>query len=116
MKLFLSFAIALFSALAVYASDGAVAVQTNLPAQVVDAGSLRGKVLCGYQGWFRCPGDGASEGCIHWSRDSHQILPATLTFEMWPDMTDYPPEEKFAAPGFMSAEGRQAYLFSSVQP
>jgi hypothetical protein len=116
MKSILSIAIALFSALAVQASDGAAAVQTNLPAQIVDAGSLRGKVLCGYQGWFRCPDDGASEGWIHWSRDSHQILPATLTFEMWPDMADYPKEEKFAAPGFTSADGQRAYLFSSVQP
>src|SRR5438067_232239 len=26
------------------------------PAEPVAATSLRGKVLCGYQGWFRCPG------------------------------------------------------------
>src|SRR5579862_3948211 len=74
---------------------------------VVDAGSLRGKVLCGYQGWFRCPGDGAQEGWVHWSRDSQRLLPGTLTFEMWPDMTEYPANERFAAPGFTSAKGEQ---------
>jgi hypothetical protein len=116
MRPVLSFATGLFAAAALLANDGVVLAQTNLPAQVVDASSLRGKVLCGYQGWFRCPGDGASEGWIHWSRDSHQILPATLTFEMWPDMVDYPREEQFAAPGFTNADGRQACLFSSVQP
>ena len=27
----------------------------------VDATTLKHKVLCGYQGWFRCPGDPAGE-------------------------------------------------------
>ena len=49
---------------------------------VVDATSLRGKVLCGYQGWFRCPGDPARLGWRHWSRDARKIGPATLTFEI----------------------------------
>ena len=35
---------------------------------------------------------------------------------MWPGMTDYPTEERFAAPGFTTADGRPAYLFSSDQP
>ena len=38
----------------------------------VDATTLRHKVLCGYQGWFRCPGDPAGEGWRHWSRDSRR--------------------------------------------
>ena len=32
---------------------------------------------------------------------------------MWPDMTEYSPGERFAAPGFTTASGQQAYLFSS---
>jgi hypothetical protein len=83
---------------------------------VVDATTLHGKVMCGYQGWFRCPGDKAKEGWIHWSRDSLRIAPDTLTFELWPDMTDYPADERFPAPGFTNADGSQAFLFSNEQP
>lgn len=82
------------------------------PPAVVDASSLRGKVLCGYQGWFRCPGDDAKEGWVHWSRDSKRIAPASLTFDMWPDMAEYP--RRYPAPGFTHADGRPAELFSSV--
>jgi hypothetical protein len=70
-------------------------------------------VLCGYQAWFRCPGDAMNSGWIHWSRDSKRISPETLTFEMWPDMTDYPEKERYAAPGFTDANGKQMQLFSS---
>src|SRR5258708_36005914 len=78
--------------------------------QTVDATTLRKKVMCGYQGWFRCPGDGGSQW-IHWSRNSSQITTNTLTFEMWPDMSEY--TNKYPAPGFTYPGGAQAYLFSS---
>lgn len=80
---------------------------------VVDATSLRGKSLCGYQGWFRCPGDAAGMGWIHWSRRSDRIDPATLTFEMWPDMSELAADERYPAPGFSYPDGRPAELFSS---
>jgi hypothetical protein len=82
----------------------------------IDTKTLRGKVLCGYQGWFRCPGDGSESGWIHWSRDRFRIAPETLTFDLWPDMTEYSQEERFAAPGFTEPGGGPAYLFSSASP
>jgi hypothetical protein len=51
----------------------------------VEATTLRGKIMCGYQGWFRCPGDAADMGWIHWSHTAERIAPQTLCFEMWPD-------------------------------
>ncbi len=78
--------------------------------QTVDVNSLHRKVLAGYQGWFRCPGDGANQW-IHWSRSSSSITPSSLTFEMWPEMTEY--TNKYAAPGFTYPGGAQAHLFSS---
>src|SRR5262249_31545400 len=82
-------------------------------AALVDATALRGKVLCGYQGWFRCPGDAADLGWIHWSRDSRRLAPATLTFDLWPDRSEYAAGERFPAPGFTDRDGRPAFLFSS---
>ncbi|MBE3096356.1 MAG: hypothetical protein IMZ44_04410, partial [Planctomycetes bacterium] len=82
-------------------------------AATVDVASLRGKVMCGYQGWFRCPGDAANMGWIHWSRNSNRIALEFLTFEMWPDMREYTAEERFAAPGFTHPDSGQAHLFSS---
>ena len=80
---------------------------------VVDATSLRGKVVCGYQGWFRCPGDAANRGWVHWSRGGKQITPKSLTFEMWPDVSEYGTEGRYAVPGFTYPDGSQAELFSS---
>ena len=83
------------------------------PKAAVDPIGLQGKVMCGYQGWFRCPGDAADMGWIHWSRDSRRIAPDTLCFEMWPDMSEYAAGERFAVPGFTHADGSPACLFSS---
>jgi len=81
--------------------------------ETVDATTLRKKVLCGYQGWFRCPGDGGSQW-IHWSRSSSTIASNTLTFEMWPDTSEY--THTYSAPGFTYPDGSQSYLFSSQDP
>src|SRR5262245_37834625 len=72
----------------------------------IDATTLRHKVLCGYQGWFRCPGDPAGEGWKHWSRNPKTIAADTVTFEMWPDLTEFEDEEKYPAPSFTYPDGR----------
>jgi hypothetical protein len=80
----------------------------------IDAATLHHKVICGYQGWFRCPGDPAGEGWKHWSRNPQRIAPETVTFEMWPDLSEFTEEEKYPAPGFTYPDGKPAHLFSSV--
>lgn len=82
----------------------------------IDATTLKHKVLCGYQGWFRCPGDPAGEGWWHWSRDRNRLTPRSVTVEMWPDLTEFPAGEKYASPGFKHPDGKPAYLFSSGNP
>jgi hypothetical protein len=95
--------------------SGPLAAQEPTP-KVVDATSLKGKVLCGYQGWFRCPGDASGMGWIHWSRDRRRIAPETLSFEMWPDLAGFTPSERFEVPDFTLPDGRPAELFSSDHP
>lgn len=80
------------------------------------ADTLHGKVLCGYQGWFRCPGDGTSDGFLHWSRNARRLTPDTVTVEMWPDMSDYTDSERYPVPGFHFPDGQPATLFSSAHP
>ena len=62
---------------------------------VVDASTMTRKVLAGYQGWFGCPGEGVSRGWRHWSRDGRRISPETVTFEMWPDVSELEADERF---------------------
>src|SRR5229473_5344101 len=75
----------------------------------VNARTLHKKVLCGYQGWFRCPGDAAEKGWVHWSRDAIRIAPDTLSFEMWPDLSEFSSAEKYPAPGFTHRDGKTAF-------
>jgi len=86
--------------------------------QTVDATTLHKKVLCGYQGWFRCAGDsGGGTNWDHWSKNQlngtwpYAPTPSTVDFEMWPDLTDY--TNTYAALGFTYPGGAQAYLYSA---
>ena len=74
----------------------------------VDASTLAGKVLAGYQGWFNTPNDAADEGYVHWG------VPGDWSIEQWPDPNDYDSSELFPVPGVTTASGEQAYLFSSA--
>ena len=68
--------------------------------------TYKGLVMCGYQGWFRAPGDGSgSKGFSHYfSNEEHCGIDA------WPDVSEY--EKTYETP-FRLADGTPAKLFSS---
>ncbi|HEY4326435.1 MAG TPA: RICIN domain-containing protein [Mucilaginibacter sp.] len=83
---------------------------------VVDATTLNNKIMAGYQGWFRTPGDRPeNKGWAHLFNSATPI-PAKLAFDTWPDMSELSADEKYAAPGFTNPDGSQAYLYSAQNP
>lgn len=75
---------------------------------------LSGKVVTGYQGWFRAEGDGAGMGFHHY-RKGRRFAPGSCTIDMWPDMSEYSTSERFDTP-FRHQDGRVAQVFSSIVP
>lgn len=78
----------------------------------VNASTLTGKVMCGYQGWFAVPSDSINRGWNHYKLGD-TFAPGSCKFDLWPDMSEMESDEKYAAPGFYTASGEQAYVFSS---
>lgn len=81
----------------------------------VDTSTLTDKVMTGYQGWFNCEGDGANLGWTHWARNKNKPFgPGNVTVDLWPDVSEYSPEELFDA-GFKLADGSPGKVFSSYK-
>src|ERR1035437_1336899 len=79
----------------------------QLHAQTADATSLNNKVMAGYQGWFRTPGDRpGNAGWAHWFNSTNPSA-RSLAFDTWPDMSGYAENEKYAVPGFTNSDGSQ---------
>src|SRR5215831_4005343 len=64
----------------------------------IDATTLDGKVLCGYQGWFNTPGDGTDFGFSHWGQRLEQP-DGRFVVDMWPDLSEYDPADLHEVPG-----------------
>lgn len=80
-------------------------------AQNVDPATLTGKVLLGYQGWFRCPAGGVSgTNWSHWANGAPSA--STLVIDMYPDMREFETGEACAVPN-MTVGGQPARLFSA---
>src|ERR1700683_5180266 len=81
----------------------------------IDAKTLDGKVLCGYQGWFNTPGDGIDFGFSHWGVGLEQANGGRVTVDMWPDVSEYDPRDLAEVPGVKMPDGSPARLFSAFR-
>ena len=73
--------------------------------------SLQGKVLVGYQGWFRCPEDGSpNHAWSHWSKGIP--APDTMAVDLYPDISEMQPASRCLLPD-VTIGGNPAYVFSS---
>lgn len=81
--------------------------------QVVDRSSLTGKIICGYQGWFSCQGDGTTAGWDHWSWSRSDIGPNLYYTDIWPDVKEYDSADLYPAPNVHMTSGATALLFSN---
>jgi hypothetical protein len=75
-------------------------------------GTLKGKIMVGYQGWYRTPNDPCDQGWVHWGN----IAKGEFSVDMWPDTSAYPPETLDKAADVKTLSGKTAYLFSSAWP
>jgi hypothetical protein len=76
------------------------------------ADGLDGKVMCGYQGWFRTPSDGTNTGWHHYA-NGKAFEPVTCSIEMWPDVRELPAASRVATP-FRHPDGSVAEVYSST--
>jgi len=72
--------------------------------------SYKGLVMCGYQGWFRAPGDGSGKEWGHYGRDG-KFDSKHNTIDFWPDVSEY--KKTYSTP-FLFDNGRAASVFSSI--
>jgi hypothetical protein len=78
----------------------------------VDASTIVGKFMLGYQGWHQCPNDGSSETTWrHWFGSAPPNQPLV---DYWPDVSELTPDERFDT-GLTLPNGQPAYLFSDYK-
>jgi len=77
----------------------------------VDAKTLTGKVMCGYQGWFAAEGDGVGRGWYHWA-GPRGFGPGSCKIDLWPDVSELDADERYAT-AFRMADGRAAEVYSA---
>ena len=81
----------------------------------VDATTLDGKVLCGYQGWFNTPHDGTNFGFGHWGQGLERPDGGRFVVDMWPDVSEYDAADLCEVPGLKLPDGSPARLYSGFR-
>lgn len=81
---------------------------------IPDASTLDRKVMFGYQGWHGTPSDGSgSANWRHWFAGNRPDS-ANATFDVWPDMREYPADSKEKT-ALTYLNGTPAALYSSYK-
>jgi hypothetical protein len=71
--------------------------------------AYEGRVMCGYQGWFRAEGDGSGEGWSHYS-ERGPLSSTNLHPDFWPDVSEY---AKTYPTALTNQDGTTVRVFSS---
>ncbi len=83
----------------------------NIYSQSPPPADLKGAVLVGYQGWFRCPGDGSpGNGWSHWSKGAP--TPDNMSVDLYADTSELDSKSLCQLPA-ATINGKAAYVFSS---
>ncbi len=77
-----------------------------------DAGTLKGKVMCGYQGWFQAKGDSLDQGWQHYGFKEGETR---CQIDLWPDLTGFGEDELFVTP-LKYGNGEPAKVYTSIHP
>ena len=91
-------------------------------ADIVPANTLTNQILCGYQGWYAFPGDGAPiNRWKHWFKNQ----PANINnhpdhteamMDMLPTEDEYDEEDMNESTGLVNADGSHPKFFSNARP
>lgn len=84
--------------------------------QRVDSSTLNKKVMCGYQGWYRCAGDGSGLPWVHYRARDLNLYDGNCGIEYWPDMSEMDQDEKYLPHKFFHPNGSRAYVYSNINP
>ena len=95
-----------------YAELRPAAAPTGTPAGKPNG--LQGRVVAGYQGWFRAEGDGSGLGFHHYEKGG-KFEPSSCSVDLWPDLSEFDEDEKYPT-AFRHADGGTAHVFSSIHP
>ncbi|QNN24763.1 xylosidase/arabinosidase [Planctomycetales bacterium ZRK34] len=93
---------------------GAVTPRVLRAGEIAEASDVVGRVNCGYQGWFRTPGDGTNLGWYHYGTHG-KFKPGACGIDLWPDVSELG-EGQTEATEFRHADGSVARVFSSHHP
>ncbi len=76
--------------------------------------SIDSAIVCGYQGWFCCSGDASPMGgWFHWN--GSQPSPGHQSFEIYPDISEYPSTDLYQTGYAALGDGRPAKLYSAYK-